>query len=61
MTSVSENGLRVVLMTREPEFSTKSDIVLNPSLNISHKIREVLLSYKSLPDYFIPLKVDSLD
>ena len=58
---INKNGFGLALHAGESERPAKGNVVLDPVINISHKIREVLLSYKTLPDYFIPIKIDRLD
>jgi hypothetical protein len=59
--SVRKNRSRAISMARKTKLAPKRDVVFDPVLNISHKIREVLLGYKSLPNYFIPIKIDRVD
>jgi hypothetical protein len=58
---IYKDRFRPALVAGKSEFPAKGNVVPDPVINISHKIREVLLSYKTLPDYFIPVKVDRLD
>jgi hypothetical protein len=59
--SVRKNRSRAISVARKTKLAPKRDVVFDPVLNISHKIREVLLGYKSLPNYFIPIKIDRVD
>jgi hypothetical protein len=58
---IRKHGRSSASVAGKSKLAPKSDVIANPSFNISAKIIEIMEGYKARFDYFRPVKVDSLD
>lgn len=59
--ALKEHGFRLVSLAGESKLSPKSDIVGEPKIDLVKEIIKVARSYKTGPNYFVPIKADRLD
>jgi len=55
---IREDGFGPASVAGESKFPPKSDVIVNPRVNVTRKIVEIMESYKSRPNNFRPIKVD---
>jgi len=58
---ICEDGFSVPPIAGEPKFPPKCGVIADPAINLNAKLLEIRNSYKSGPNYFVPIKVDGIN